>query len=128
MSNIKKFINFSESLEIENDIDLNYDTISSNVNKILEDSLNSSDNSVKKDFIKSYLKDKESNSIQGFINDSDIFDFYILNKDDIDLILNEVNFFDDSPNSNSIYSLYDYIIFSTKRAFDEVLKYILEEF
>ena len=51
-----------------------------------------------------------------------------INKDEIDILLNEINYFDSSPQDNNIYGIYDYIIFSTKKAISEVLKDILEDF
>lgn len=124
---IKKFKKYNEDLNIEDDYKLDNTNIKKYLDNIIEKSLNSSDIQLKKDFIKSYLKD-ESTIIEGLVNDSDIFDFYIINKDDIDVLLNEVNYFESSPQDNNIYGIYDYIIFSTKRAISEVLKDILEDF
>lgn len=124
---IKKFQMYNEDLNIEDDYKLGNTNIKKNLNDIIEKSLNSSDIQLKKDFIKSYLKD-ESTIIEGLVNDSDVFDFYIINKDEIDILLNEINYFDSSPQDNNIYGIYDYIIFSTKKAISEVLKDILEDF
>ena len=124
---IKKFQMYNEDLNIEDDYKLDNTNIKKNLNDIIEKSLNSSDIQLKKDFIKSYLKD-ESTIIEGLVNDSDVFDFYIINKDEIDILLNEINYFDSSPQDNNIYGIYDYIIFSTKKSISEVLKDILEDF
>ncbi len=125
---IKKFYKYNEDLEFDDDYELGYVSIKNNLNEIIEKSLNSSDVQLKKDFIKSYLKGSETSIIEGLVNDSDIFDFYILNRDDIDIILNEINHFETKPQDNNIYGVYDYIIFSTKSAISEVLKNILGDF
>ena len=54
--------------------------------------------------------------INGLINDSDIWDFYIKYKDNIDELLNKDGFYEKSPEELNIFSLYDYIIEGTKEA------------
>ena len=59
-------------------------------------------------FIDSYKKDPSSVKIEGLINDSDIYDFYLKNRNDIDEILNDIKFYDESPAENNTFGLYDY--------------------
>jgi hypothetical protein len=73
------------------------------------------------DFIEEYNRSPEDTVIEGLINDSDIYDFYLMWRNDIDDVLSAINFFDEIPSEEKVYSLYDYIIVGTKRAVREVI-------
>ena len=75
-----------------------------------------------KSFVESFLKTPEDVKIEGLINDSDVYDFYLKWRNDIDECLNDVKFFDESPSESSVFGLYDYIIKGTKRSLEEFLK------
>lgn len=77
-----------------------------------------------KSFVKSYMKNPKDIKVRGFINDSDIYDFYLKWRNDIDEILNDIKFFDESPTENNSFGLYEYVIKGTERAFIEVVKMI----
>jgi len=73
------------------------------------------------DFIRAYNRSPEDSVIEGLINDSDVYDFYLMWRSDIDDILSAVNFFDEVPSENQVYSLYDYIIRGTRQAVTELM-------
>lgn len=75
-------------------------------------------------FIDSYIKNPEDVKVEGFINDSDIYDFYLKFRNDIDEILNNLMFYDKSPSEVNAYGLYDYVIKGTETAFIEIIKMI----
>ena len=75
-----------------------------------------------KSFVESFLKSPEDVKIEGLINDSDIYDFYLKWRNDIDEVLSEVKFFDESPSELSVFGVYDYLIKSTERAIEEFVK------
>lgn len=77
-----------------------------------------------KSFIESYLKNPEDVKVDGFINDSDIYEFYLKWRNDIDEILNDINFFDELPTENNAFGLYEYTIKGTEKAFGEVMRMI----
>lgn len=72
------------------------------------------------DFITTFIEPDSKEIIEGFIEDADIFDFYLKYQSDIDQILLDKKYYDDSP---EVESLYDYVIDGT---FD-ALVYCLEE-
>lgn len=72
-------------------------------------------------FIKSYIKNPEDVKCDGFINDSDIYEFYLKWRNDIDEILSEINFFDEVPTENNAFGLYEYVIKGTEKAFFRVV-------
>jgi len=73
-------------------------------------------------FIESFIKNPEDVKVDGFINDSDIYDFYLKWRNDIDEVLNDVKFFDNTPNSQNSFGLYEYVIKGTEKAFEEFVK------
>ena len=75
-------------------------------------------------FVESFIKNPEDVKIEKFINDSDIYDFYLKFRNDIDEILNNVKFFSENPAELNAYGLYEYVIIGTEKAFMEVVKMI----
>ena len=74
------------------------------------------------EFVQSFIKNPKDVKIEGLINDSDIYDFYLKWRNDIDEILNDVKFFDELPSESNAFGLYDYLIKGAERAVEEVLK------
>lgn len=99
-----------------------YDKLTKAVNDLVRKNLSKSDFKTKKELITQYLKDEDKTPMEGFINDSDIYEFYLKYRDDIDDLLLDIRWFDEVPTENNIYSIYDYIIVSTKKAFREIVK------
>ncbi len=75
-------------------------------------------------FVDSYIKNPEDIKVEKFINDSDIYDFYLKFRNDIDEILNDIKFFSESPSDNNSFGLYEYTIKGTEKAFLEFVKMI----
>lgn len=73
-------------------------------------------------FVDSLEKNPEDVKVDGFINDSDIYDFYLKYRNDIDEVLNDVKFYDQSPTGVNAYGLYEYTIKGTEKAFMEIVK------
>jgi hypothetical protein len=91
------------------------------IKSMIEGSLGSEDKRVADDFIRAFNRSPEENVIEGMINDSDVYDFYLMWRSDIDDVLSAVNFFDEVPSEVKVYSLYDYIIQGTRRAVQEIV-------
>jgi hypothetical protein len=70
-------------------------------------------------FVDAFKKNPEDVKVEGFINDSDIYDFYLKWRNDIDEKLNDIKFFDQMPSKNNSFGLYEYIIKGTEKAFKE---------
>jgi hypothetical protein len=75
-----------------------------------------------KSFVDSLIKNPEDIKVEGFINDSDIYEFYLKFRNDIDELLNSVKYFDEVPSESNTFGLYDYIISGTERAVIEAVK------
>lgn len=134
MNRIKRFdfwkINEAEDItEPEKADELSIERFSDLKEELLEmmkKSLGSESNKVIQDFIEAYNREPEENVIEGLINDSDVYEFYLMWRTDIDDILSSVNFFDEIPSEMKVFSLYEYIIQGTKRAVKEIIS-LLED-
>ena len=76
-------------------------------------------------FIESFIKDDDV-KIEGLINDSDVYDFYLKYTDDIDVILNDITFFDESPSNQNVFGLYNYLVLGTNESIKEIVKNLYE--
>ena len=102
---------FSILEAMEETIDLERD-----LKSMIEKSIKTSDLKTLEDFISAYKADPDKYQINGLINDSDVWDFYIKYKTEIDQILNKDEFYTKSPDDLNVFSLYDYVIEGTKEA------------
>ena len=98
----------------------NKDLKESIIEKIIK-SLNTDDKKVFDDFVSAYIKDSEKNQIEGLINDSDLYEFYLSNRNDIDALLSKINFYEEIPSEMNSFSLYDYVVKGTKKAISEII-------
>jgi hypothetical protein len=75
-----------------------------------------------KSFVDKLSKSPDDTKIEGFINDSDIYEFYLKFRNDIDELLNNVKYFNQVPSESNTFGLYDYIIKGTEKAVLEIIK------
>lgn len=113
-------IKFTKFLIIEN-IEENISNLKSELMDMIRKSLNSSDDKTIEDFISAYKADSEINKIEGLINNSDIYNMYTKHMDEIDEILNSIEFFNKTPNELNVTSMYDYILKGTMEAIDNII-------
>ena len=129
MNNIKKFFEFADAQNTENIENTEvseekYTDIKDDLKEKISNSLKSSDDNVIKEFITSIIKNPNDNKIEGLVNESDIYEFYLKWKNDIDEILSDNRYYDDIPSEKNIFSLYDYLIDGTNEAIVSVLEMI----
>lgn len=111
--------------EAETTSEVNTD-LKNDISKMIKKSLNTEDEETFNKFLKSFIRNPEESQIQGLINDSDVYEFYLKYRNDIDELLSKVNFYDEVPSEMSTFSLYDYIIKGTKRAVSEIISDLSE--
>jgi hypothetical protein len=98
-----------------------YSDLKEEVKSLIEKTIEKSGGEFKT-FVESFIKTPEDIKIEGLINDSDIYDFYLKFRNDIDEMLNTSNFFDEIPSELNAFGLYDYMIKGTQRAIKEAVK------
>ena len=79
------------------------------------------------DEIRSIVKNIQKSGIDnvkvnGLIENNDLYNFYLKFQNDIDTLLKDDGFFNIAPQTNSIFSLYDYIIEGTKKSIDIIIQ------
>ena len=137
--NIKRYVQFlteadeteaqvpEESQATEEETDASdsskYTEVVDEVKSMIEKTVEESGGELKS-FIKSYTKNPKDVKVRGFINDADIYDFYLKWRNDIDEILNNLKFFDEVPTKNNAFGIYEYVIKGTEKAFLEIVKMI----
>lgn len=122
---IKKWIQYiSEDVDDNISSDNNeYKELKDEIKKMVEKTVENNGGQYQS-FIDSYSTSPEDYQIEGLINDSDIYDFYLKYRNEIDELLNDIKFFDEIPSENNSYSLYEYVINGTKRTVDEIIEII----
>ena len=119
-----------ESLQdkVQNKISDQYASLKRGVLDLLENSVTDFDNlsNVEK-FIKKYIEKPESKTLENFVEDGEIFDFYLKYQVDIDEICQKEGFFELIPQEQEIFSLYDFVLKGTQFAVIEIMKILQEE-
>lgn len=129
MKYLKTFNQINEDLKFDLSSGLkpeNKDLKEEVIDKIIK-SLKTEDKEVFNDFIDVYIKDDDKNKIEGLINDSDVYEFYLSFRNEIDELLSEINFYDEVPSEMNSFSLYDYLVKGTLRAIKETVLLIKED-
>lgn len=122
---IKKYLQFikeaNDEEEKEGLIGDKYTELKDEIKSLIENTIEKSGGEYKS-FIDNFIKSPEDVKIEGLINDSDIYDFYLKYRNDIDELLNNIKYFDEVPSESNTFGLYDYIINGTERAVIEIVK------
>lgn len=117
-----QFINESDEIqETETNLDNKYTEIKEEIKKMVDDTIQNNGGELNS-FIDSFIKNPEDVKVEGFINDSEVYDFYLKFRNDIDEILNNIKFYDQSPTDVNAFGLYEYTIKGTEKAFMEIIK------
>jgi hypothetical protein len=130
MKNVKKYLSFvNEDLkdDISSKLKPEYKDLKDEIIDKIIKSLNSDDIDVFNDFIEAFIRDSDKNKIEGLINDSDVYEFYLSYRNDIDSLLSKINFYDEVPSEINCFSLYDYIIKGTMKAIEDIVIDIKDE-
>jgi hypothetical protein len=118
---IKEAQDVSDNIGIKSMDPDNYTDIKDEIKSMIEKTIEAGGGEYKS-FINSFIQNPEDVKVDGFINDSDIYEFYLKFRNDIDEILNNIRFFDAPPTEVNAYGLYEYVIEGTDKAFIEVVK------
>ena len=123
---IKKYFQFiKEDLDdiksSEQPSDKQYTELEDEIKSMIEETIEKSGGEFNS-FVEKFIKSPDDVKIEGLINDSDIYDFYLKYRNDIDELLNDIKYFDEIPSESNTFGLYDYIINGTEKAIIEAVK------
>lgn len=102
-----------------------YTEVTDEIKKMIESTIEKSGGEFKS-FVDSFIKSPDDVKIEGLINDSDVYDFYLKYRNQIDEVLNSVKFYGETPESMNVFGLYDFIIKGTQKAVGEFVKMLNE--
>lgn len=121
----KDFIFESLQEQLKNKINEPYSSLKRGILDLLDKTLRDNTNLVDvQNLIHNYIEDPDKNIINGFVDDSEQFDFYLKYQGDIDAICSETDFF---TKDHNVFSLYKYVIEGTKHGVTEALKIMENE-
>jgi hypothetical protein len=123
----KSFINEDLKSDLSPKLGPDYKELKEDIIEMIEKSLKTFDDKTFDDFLSAFIKDPEETQIEGLINDSDIYEFYLKYRNDVDELLSKLKFYDEAPSDMSSFSLYDYVIKGTKKVILELVTMIKEE-
>jgi hypothetical protein len=118
---IKKYLQFIKEDATEGINSSKYTEIKDDIKSKIEKTIENSGGEFSS-FVDKFIKEPEDIQIEGLINDSDIYEFYLKFRNDIDELLNDLKFFGTSPSESNAIGLYDYLIKGTQRAIQETVK------
>lgn len=122
---VKRYIEFireaDETKDVTSKDDSKYVELKEEVKSLIEKTIEKSGGEFDS-FKNKFIQSPEDVKIEGLINDSDIYEFYLKFRNDIDELLNDLNFFDEVPSESNTFGLYDYIINGTEKAVLEIVK------
>lgn len=116
---IKRYTQFLKESEILNTS--KYTEIKDEIKSMIEKTIENSGGEFNS-FVDSFIKNPEDVKIEGLINDSDVYQFYLKYRNDIDELLNDLKFFGISPSESNAIGLYDYLLKGTQKAIEESVK------
>lgn len=114
---LKKFTEAIEANKFQEVIDEIKDLIEKTV-KAKNRKSRDSDQNVEQ-FVSSYEKNPEDVKIEGLINDSDVYDFYLKFRNQVDECLKDIKFYDKTATEIGAFGLYEYVIKGTNLAVKE---------
>jgi len=126
---IKKYVQFLAEAAGSVKDGPTFDGIKDSIRGMIEETLKKSGGTDIKTFASKYVQDNENpsknsggTSIEGLINDDQIYDFWLEFDNEIDELLNQIEFFNDSPVDINAMGTYKYIIEATKKAILEIVR------
>ena len=124
----KEFLYEDLDDKVSDKLEEKYISLKRGILVLLENSIDDTTELVNvQNFMNDFMQSEEKNTLIGFVDNADIFDFYLKYQSNIDEVCNDKQYFDKVPKDNNIFSLYDYIIDGSKFAVNEVMSIIMGE-
>lgn len=125
MKNFTQYFKMNEDLdsELRDKISSDYKSLKRGILELIEKTVDESEKLLNvQNFMNDYIDDEDT-ILEEFVENNDIYDFYLKYQSDVDSILSDNEYYDKSPSELSVFSLYDYVIEGTK----EAVKMCIEE-
>jgi hypothetical protein len=119
-----------ESLQdkVSNKLSSEYSSLKRGVLDLIEKTIENYNDLINiQNFINDYTNNIQSVILEEFVEDMQIFDFYIKYQVDIDYLCEKLNYFNEPPKNKNINSLYSFVIEGTKFSVIEIMKILEKE-
>lgn len=121
---MKKFTNYiTEALAADDPI---FEGMVDDIRNMIDETIKKSGGDDVKTFAKEFLRKPTEVKIEGLINDDQVYDFWLKYENEIDELLNKVDFFKESPDKLNSIGVYKYIMTATNRAILESIRKLAE--
>jgi pectate lyase len=130
ISRFNNFINEDLVTDLSVKLSDNNKDIKEDLVKMIQKSVNSDDLGVFTEKLDSIIKDPKESTIEGLMQDADIYEFYLKYRNELDEILATDKFFEkiqDFQKEYNCISLYDFVVKGTLEAVQSLVKSIKEE-
>lgn len=118
MRNFNEYFQINENLEekLDDKLTNDYKSLKKGLLELVEKTIDEPEKLLNvQNYIDDYINDDDI-ILNDFVENSDIYDFYLKYQTDIDSLLSDNDFFDKTPVELNIFSLYDYVINGTKES------------
>jgi deoxyribodipyrimidine photolyase len=124
---VKRYLQFIKEAneEVQKVDSLKYTEVKDEIKSMIEKTIDKNGGEFAS-FVDKFIQEPDDVKIEGLINDSDLYDFYLKFRNDIDEILNDIKFFGNAPSEVNAIGLYDYLIKGTQKAIEETVKLLAE--
>lgn len=129
MRNFTEYFKMNEDLdsELRDKLSNEYKSLKRGILELVEKTVEGSEKLLNvQNYMDEYVEDEDT-ILDEFVENSDVYDFYLKYQSDIDSLLSDDEFFDKYPSEINVYSLYDYVIEGTKEAVKSCMKDMYDE-
>lgn len=129
MKNFTEYFKMNEDLdsELRDKLSNDYKSLKRGILGLVEKTVEGSEKLLNvQNYMDEYVEDDDT-ILDEFVENSDIYDFYLKYQSDIDSLLSDDDFFEKYPSEINVYSLYDYVIEGTKEAVKSCMKDMYDE-
>lgn len=111
----------------ENTIGEQYKGLKTAILEMIDNTLETDELVDAQNFMNEYIQNPESGKLVDFVENSEIFNFYLKYQADIDEICNDRKYYDNTMKQRNIFSLYDVIMDGTKFSVKECMSILYNE-
>ena len=129
MKNFEEYFKLNEDLEndLKDKLSDEYKPLKRAILTMIEKSVDEPEKLLNvQNYMDEYV-DNEDTILEEFVENADIYDFYLKHQTDIDDLLNDNEWFDKPPLEHNISSLFDYTVTGTKEAVKICIQEMYEE-
>ena len=111
----------------ENTISEQYKGLKTGILEMIDNTIETDELVDAQNFMNDYIQNPETGKLEDFVENSEIFNFYLKYQADIDEICNDKKYFNNTMTQRSLFSLYDVVMDGTKFSVKECMSILYNE-